>query len=429
LRAVTWWCSPGPDTLYGLTGVPCWPCINARSCDIPQHMGSNFWAAIPAVLFARVVSCPSAMLAMAAVDSIHKLVDDFENDKIGLVKASEQLFCALEAKDLVYKMFLDPRQVGMDPCNRDALGCNAQEVHLLASDIAFVGFSFEETTHAVCCEVKPGDPTVQHFNEMLVKGLDLAPVPPNSIKFGSLSCGHTNMALRCIAAGVASSCPLLSEGGHMDIDKLNRRDLDFGRAVTTGLQWRVLASRVRDDYPKVLNIIQAAKNVSGHLQRKIHEVQGMQQMHNLASAAQAAKQPVDWGNIKRAVLRSKPPFAESLDSIIQFIAVRSGGLDGHFLICSGDAQAVREAVPPLRRAGAPLQCPRGDALSLRCLGFARSRLHLQHGICEGWPLQLRHSRGREQLDSAEHRRFAGGRAGPRRCSCLSGRGLAAGACP
>jgi hypothetical protein len=287
--------------------------------------------AAPAVFLARLVSCHSVVLAMAAVDPIHKLVAEFESDKIGLVKAADQLLNALEAKDLLYKMFLDPRQVGMDPCNRDGAACNAHEVHLLASDIAFVGFSFEETTHAVCCEVKPSDPTVQLFNEMLVQGLDLAPVPPHSIKFGSLSCGHTNMALRCIAAGVASSCPLLSDGGKMDLEKLTRRDQDFGRAVTTGLQWRVLKSVVRDDYPKVLDIIQSAKNVSGHIQRKIHEVQGMQQMHNLASAAQAAKQPVDWGSIKRAVLRSKPPFEASLDSIIQFLAVRSGGLDGHFL--------------------------------------------------------------------------------------------------
>ncbi len=69
----------------------------------------NFRESAPAVLRDRVRCCHFAVLAMASVDPIHKLVDEFDSDKIGLVKAAEQLLKALEAKDLIYKMFLDPR--------------------------------------------------------------------------------------------------------------------------------------------------------------------------------------------------------------------------------------------------------------------------------------------------------------------------------
>ena len=42
----------------------------------------------------------------------------------------------LKTKDLSYSMKIHCRQVGFDPSNRDESGGNAQEVHLLADDIA-----------------------------------------------------------------------------------------------------------------------------------------------------------------------------------------------------------------------------------------------------------------------------------------------------
>ena len=39
----------------------------------------------------------------------------------------------------------------------------------------------------------------------------------------------------------------------------------------------------------------------------------------------------DWGAIKRAVLRSRPAFAEDIEYLICFLATRSGGVEGIFL--------------------------------------------------------------------------------------------------
>jgi hypothetical protein len=264
-------------------------------------------------------------------DAVVDIMKRYEANCLGIVKAADLLEDAFKSKGLMYEMSINPRQVGFDPSNRDAVGGNVQEVHLLASDIAFVGFSWSECSHALCCEVMPGDDSVERFNSMISHGVDLAPVLANSIMFGSLSCGHTNYGLRALAAGVPSACPLLSEDGKMSLSKLEKMDPDYAKAVKNGLNWRVLRSSVRVLYPDTLSVLQGARNVSGHVQRKINEVQGLQQLHSLAAAAQARGLEPDWQAIKRAVLRSRPPFADSMDEMVAFLATRSGGIDGQFL--------------------------------------------------------------------------------------------------
>ena len=270
-------------------------------------------------------------MAAAGDDLIVHIMADYDGGRVGLVQTSDKLLEAFAASDMLYSMTVAPRQVGLDPSNRDSMGVNAQEVHRLLGEIATVGWSWPATAHAVCCEAKPGDTSLQEYNGMLVKGLDLAPVLPNTIWFGSLSCGHTNMALRCLGAAVPSSCPLLSEGGKLDLDKLLKRDPEFAKAATTGLKWRVLRAAVRERYPAVLSIIQAALNVAGNVQQKVHEVQGLQQLWTLATNYQKKGETVDWASIKAVIKRSLPSFVDSLDSMIAFVASHSGGLQGCFL--------------------------------------------------------------------------------------------------
>ena len=148
-------------------------------------------------------------------------------------------------------------QVGFDLINRSGVGGNAQEVLLLASDIAFIGWSTAATAHAICIEVPPGDKSVENFNRKLCQDVGLADVEEDTIRFGSLSCGHTNMGLRAIAAGVSSECPLLSEGGKLSLTKLQNRDPAYAEAVQRGLRWKVIRHEVRSRFPKALDVIQA----------------------------------------------------------------------------------------------------------------------------------------------------------------------------
>ena len=260
-----------------------------------------------------------------------EIIRRVENEEMGIVQASARLEEELRKRDLVYEATISPRQVGFDPVNRDGEGGNAQEVLLLATDIACVGWSWQETRHAMCVEILPGDLAVEKFNRQLCDGVGLAPVEPHSIRFGSLSCGHTNMALRAIEASMPSECSFLSEGGRFSLRKLELRDQEFANAVRQGLRWLVLRSEVRVRFPDVLRIFQAAKNVTGHVARQANEMQGLVQLHSMSAAMQAQGCIIDWPRIRRAVLRARPPFGDSVDSMIAFIATRSGGTDGAFL--------------------------------------------------------------------------------------------------
>jgi hypothetical protein len=177
---------------------------------------------------------------------------------LGVVAAADKLQKMFASAGLMYEMDVNPRQVGFDPSNRDGEGGNTKEVLALAEDILSLGWSWAATAHAICVEVTPGDQSVEEFNRALCKDSGLAPVEPDSIHFGSLSCGHTNMGLRAIAAGGPSDSAALSENGVLSLAKLERVDAEYALAVRRGLHWQVLRHDVRRRFPDALGILQAA---------------------------------------------------------------------------------------------------------------------------------------------------------------------------
>ena len=158
-------------------------------------------------------------------DAVVRLLQTVETDKEGLVAVVDRLEDLLVETDLLYKLTIAPRSVGVDPSNRDGEGINPLNVLSLASEIADVGFSYTEIgDKPICCEVPPGDLAVEAFNVKLSADSGMADVPKDSIHYGSLSCSHTNYVLRCVAGGVPCEDELLAEGGRMSVAKIGRRD-------------------------------------------------------------------------------------------------------------------------------------------------------------------------------------------------------------
>ena len=194
-------------------------------------------------------------LSMAGL-TISQIVASVAKEELGLVKASSLIEERLHEEGLTYRSQINPRMVGLDPCNRDGIGASVQEILPLAHSIAFAGFNWNLCSHAVCVEVSPHNSDVEDFNVKLAASGHLAPVVPNSIKFGSLACGHNNMGLRAIAASMPTDSVLLGRNGKCDLEHLRQRDPECGAAVDNGLKWLVLRADVRTKYPEVLPIIQ-----------------------------------------------------------------------------------------------------------------------------------------------------------------------------
>ena len=135
-------------------------------------------------------------------DELVQLMAKLDRGEMGLVQVADSIEAALAKRKFVYSLDIAPRMVGLDPINRDGEGGNAQQVLMLAGDIFDVGFSWEATRHATCVEVIPGTRDIEIFNQKFSDGNGMASVPENSIHFGTLSGGHTNYVLRCIAGGL-----------------------------------------------------------------------------------------------------------------------------------------------------------------------------------------------------------------------------------
>ena len=270
---------------------------------------------------------------MSADMRINSLLEDVDqNEGLGLVAVIDQVLKLLEESGQMWTQQIRPQQVAPDPENRDGVGVNAEDVHGLGADILAMGFSWIQVSTAVCIEESPGAQTICDFNKELASGSDNLPnTGLDQIRFGSIACSHTNMFLRCLTAGVASTDKDLSEGGHLSLEKVSRRDLEFARAAREGLCWSVLSHKVRSAHPKLLSLIQRARNAPQAVARAEHEVQVMLRMHRMAAAQQRKTSQIDWEAIRRIVAQSIPPCGNYLPEISVFIAMCGGGVDGGFL--------------------------------------------------------------------------------------------------
>ena len=152
------------------------------------------------------------------------------------------------------------------------------EVALLANDIVEDGWSWAQVKHACCIEERSGARVIQEFNEKLVAGSGLAPVK-EEIRYGSLSCGHTNQILCAMQAGMPSKIELVSENGRYNMARIRSRDPELAKAATTGLTWKVLSWRVRVLYPTVPDILSGARTMAASTLRKQGEMEGLLRLH------------------------------------------------------------------------------------------------------------------------------------------------------
>jgi hypothetical protein len=261
-----------------------------------------------------------------------KLLAQLDRNEIGVVAAADGIEAALGTLGHTYSSYISPNQVGFDPSNRDGEGGNAQHVFVLCGDIFDVGWSPEATSHATCVETPPNDRTVEIFNQKFSAGNGMPVVRNDSIRFGSVSGSHTNYVLRCVAGGVATTrADMCDSKGCFCLAVIGRKDPNFVKAAEQGLKWRVFRWEVRLMWPRALQVIQSARNVTAATCRPESEMQGLCQLHSLAAVAMARGDKPDWHQIKRAVVRSKPSWADISDDMIVFVAAKSGGEHGTFL--------------------------------------------------------------------------------------------------
>ena len=245
----------------------------------------------------------------------------------GLVKAGEQVLELLRGCNVVQRMRLPPKAVGIHPSNRDGLGINALDVHSLINDVLEVGF-VPSLVHAVATEIDGREQ--RQWNEDLVSsaGGALGVLEGDSLRAVSLCGGHTNFMLRCFLDGVQHEEGPVTLNGKLSLEALQKTDPCFHQAAVQGVEWDLVPLQVLREWPQLADVIQRAGNAQ--LNRGEHELQVLRRLHTLYMAA-SARGPVDFLEVKKKALASKPSCASSIPAMYSFALKNSGGVKAAYL--------------------------------------------------------------------------------------------------
>jgi hypothetical protein len=261
------------------------------------------------------------------------------------VKATRSILQLLKDASISVQMRVVPTLVGVHKNNRDGLGVSGVDTMRLLSNIYDLGFS-ESEVHAIAVEADDQD---RQFNERLMTSCSLPPYNNiASIKYVSLSASHTNQALRCAISGAKHEDARLCIDGKLSVDKIEQKDPQLAEACRNGLLWTILPSSLCHKHPSLPQLLQGAMNSTSHISRSETELQVLRKLHNFMMEERRRVGPagkIDFGEVKRKTLLSKPQCASSLAHMFQFILKTAGGETAEYLIESEAFLKTKECKP------------------------------------------------------------------------------------
>ena len=158
--------------------------------------------------------------------------------------------------------------------------------------------------------------------------IDLPPVPPGSIKYASLACGHTNTCLRAIKWGCRSTHPVLSDGTHYNMDNVMRKDAKLGNAAVNGLWFLIIEPHVLVKHPALIRVFDASRNVAPHVAAPESESTGMNKLYLKWAKDEADGKTGSYVKYLAEILRPRPPWAGSVQHMVPFLQNHAGGIEG-----------------------------------------------------------------------------------------------------
>ena len=271
------------------------------------------------------------LVATMADPQISKLLASVHETDSRLVSVVDEVLAKLEASKLAWRVKLPPRLVGVHPDNRGGFGVSGSEVHRLGSDIVGMGWSHAATAHAVCVEDSADHKTATFTTSLAQSSPGLGVVDPEEIKYGSLSCSHTNQFLVAALCNVQSDYDSITVAGRIDKSKLSR-DTKLKEALEEGIMWLVLSNSATSLYPNLCELVQAARNSTGAIHHKENSVQILVKVQNLAvNMSKATGGTVDWNSVLRTVVQRSHASPEEAEPVLKFVQKYGGGDHGSFV--------------------------------------------------------------------------------------------------
>ena len=245
---------------------------------------------------------PFFTLRILAMPSIAEQLAAIGGNRGALVSTIDNVLAELEQQGLAWRARLHPRHVGVNPANRGGWGITPSQVHRLGSDIFAMGWSPSATAHAVCAEDVGG--ACAQFTKTLQDKSDgmLGNFTVHEVRYGSLSCSHTNQWLVCVLAGVKCEFENISMGGNMSYEIASQQQ-PLKDALDHGMSWLVIGSRAIQMFPTLPDLVQAARNATGAVHQREDAFQMLTKIHSMAAGMLTMKDTVDWQKIADTVMR------------------------------------------------------------------------------------------------------------------------------
>ena len=258
---------------------------------------------------------------------------------IGVVAFQNEVMKVLRGHGLAYSQRIVPDRVGVSKVNRDGFGVSPRDCHRSLRLIADLRWD-DRVPQPLCIEIDNGDGN-EEFNPRIVNScpdgeFGIPAFQPNSIRYASLSCSHTNFALRCCVHQMPhqDSNKTLTVDGRLSLDKISNVDEGLARAAREGLTWTVINKDV-SEVGEALSLLQASQNSVSAISRPEHEFQILMRIYS----SQVGDPNKAWPDMKAQLLLSKPQCAESTPYMWGFLK-RFGG--GHKLLEEVEARLKRQ---------------------------------------------------------------------------------------
>ena len=256
----------------------------------------------------------------------------FKKDKYGHI-SFQPFMSVLRQANLAWEAQLPANQIGVHPENRDGCGILVSHVQRLIEELCELGYD-SQLTRNICVEIPRDRVPSEDFNIKLADGSGgaLAKVAPGTLRFLSLSGGHTNQAIKAIAAGCQHQSAQLTMDGSLSMAKIKEKCPELARVAEQGQMWVVLSSHAISRFPAIPRLVQSAANASTHLAAAESELQlARKVLRAYLSASETKASGVTWLDISSEVLRSKPPHMKVAPAMFKFIMNYAGGKSGHML--------------------------------------------------------------------------------------------------
>ena len=270
------------------------------------------------------------------------------------------------------------------------------DVLALGRTIVKDGWLLKATSHAVCVEDDPKERLSAKWTAECVKNTTgLARLPDGVVRYGSLSCTHTNQFLVSVLKAVHAPgfAELTDAEGRLSRAKLGSADNQLDKALENGIRWLVIDADVPTLYPSLCRYVQCARNATGFAQRKETEFHALLQLQQAAEVQLRQRVThVDFSTVLMQLSHRTNFKSHELQTLCKYVQLYGGGESGTFirdLMEFARSSMTAERTVPIAtfRALTSLQlgpeelCPHVMAATIKAQGSCPPRW-VANGFCQ-----------------------------------------------